>query len=179
MKRRPTLVNGTNRLARAAGLAAMLTAMGNTSSAAQRVWTGTDVYFEKPDSANWSLPEHQDRITGAVWITRANRMGIFNIAQESSYTHYVSPLDTEWATGSAENWQDLTFQAWEDWVGGIPLVYLDVDAVVHLVSDDIYVDIRFVSWTPMASGGGFAYWRAGDPAPLEEASWGRIKAAMK
>lgn len=148
---------------------------------AQQVWSGTTFYFEKPDSANWGDPAYQDRITDDVWITRANRMGIFNIAQEGSFTHDVSPVDTEWATGSATEWETLVFQNWEDWAGsgGIPPATVGVDAVVHLIGDDIYLDIRFESWTSGALGGGFAYWRAADPTPVEETSWGRIKARTR
>lgn len=56
-------------------------------------------FFIKADSADWNLPGNQDRISDAVWITRANQRGIFNIASETSYSSTTSPADTEWAFG--------------------------------------------------------------------------------
>ena len=45
-----------------------------------------------------------------------------------------------------------------------------VDAVVHLITEDIYIDIRFLSWTTGngqggTGGGGFSYMRS-TPAPV-------------
>ena len=41
---------------------------------------GDTVTFTKADSADWTLPENQDRITDNVWITRKHNQSIFNIA---------------------------------------------------------------------------------------------------
>ena len=35
------------------------------------------VVFIKPDSADWTMEEYQDRITDNVWITRKNNQSIF------------------------------------------------------------------------------------------------------
>lgn len=144
---------------------------------AEDVWSGTDFFFEKEDFADPDLAENQDRITDAVWITRDVNRGIYNAAQEGSYTG-DSPADTEWATGNAADWQSLTFTTWFDWHGGPtngPPSVVGVDAVVHLISEDIYIDIRFESWTQGSTGGGFSYSRASDPSPVETTSWGGIK----
>jgi hypothetical protein len=143
---------------------------------AHEVWSGRDFYFEKPPYVNHTLPQNQDRITDAVWITRGNSMGIFNIAQESGYSSFVSPMDTEWASGDAADWQSLTFQTWENWNGRFPPGMVGLNAVVHLISEDIYLDIRFESWTILGAGGGFSYYRAGPgPVSTEASTWGRIK----
>jgi hypothetical protein len=157
-------------------LAALALATGSGSAAAQEVWSGRDVFFQKADYADHTLPQNQDRISDAVRLTRADAQGIFNIAQEGAYIAFVSPADTEWATGDAADWQSLTFQPWQAWNQGYPPGMVGLDAVVHLVSEDIYVDIRFESWTAGGLGGGFSYYRAG-PAPIstEAATWGRIK----
>jgi hypothetical protein len=34
--------------------------------------------------------------------------------------------------------------------------------VVHLITDDIYIDIKFLSWTSGGAGGGFSYERSTD-----------------
>ena len=132
-------------------------------AAAQQVWTGLDFEFQKTDYADWTLPENQDRITEVVWITRANTRGIFNAAQENSY-NASSPADTQWATGSASDYQNLTFTTWFNWVESHPPGTVGVEAVVHLVSDDIYIDIMFTQWTIGGDGGGFTFLRA-VPAP--------------
>jgi hypothetical protein len=156
-----------------------------TPAGAQEVWTGTDLFFEKPAFADWTQPAYQDSITEAVRITRKSLEGIFNIAQEGGYERFVSPVDTEWATGSAADWQSLVFKPWDSWIE-IPALYLvGREAVVHLISDDIYLDIRFESWSigpngGGTGGGGFSYVRASGPeTPVESSSWGAIKARMQ
>lgn len=124
------------------------------------LWTGPKVTFTKANYADWTLPENQDQITPNVWITRANSQGIFNIKSETTF-HYSSPEDTEWAFGKAVDYQTLTFGTWGEWMGWYPLDnMLNRDAVVHLISEDIYLDIKFTAWTPLAKGGGFTYERS-------------------
>jgi hypothetical protein len=128
---------------------------------ATEVWTGLDYTFTKAPFADWTMPANQDQITGNVWITRANTQGLFNIAQEGGYTHFLSPVDTEWAYGDAANYQNLTFADWESWNNANPPSMVGQDAVVHLISDDIYIDIEFTQWSiGGGGGGGFAYMRA-------------------
>lgn len=137
-------------------------------ASALEVWSGRTFTFSKPDSADWTQPQYQDRLTAAVSLTRAHNRGLFNIAQEDGYTPQFSPQDTEWATGDAADWAQLTFAPWQAWNGGVPPGVVGVDAVVHLISDDIYVDIRFESWTAANGGGGFSYTRATAPmVPVE------------
>ncbi len=123
------------------------------------VWTGPTITFTKADFADWTLPENQDRITDGVWITRAGSQGIFNIAVENFYGP-LSPQDTEWAYGHAADYQSLAFAPWVQWHMNNPPSMIGNDAVVHLISEDIYIDIKFLSWTPGAMGGGFSYERS-------------------
>jgi hypothetical protein len=39
---------------------------------------------------------------------------------------------------------------------------MNLDMVVHLITDDIYLDIKFTSWTGGGNGGGFTYERSTD-----------------
>jgi hypothetical protein len=128
------------------------------SAGAQTVWTGPEITFTKPNGANWKLPENQDRITDNVWITRKDAAGIYNIAVEPGFGG-GSPADTEWASGSAADYEDLVFQTWINWVTNCPPCSVNVDAVVHLISEDIYIDIRFTSWS-CCGAGGFSYVRS-------------------
>ncbi len=144
--------------------------IGDAARGTPIIWTGPTITFTKLDGADWTLAANQDRLTANVWITRDGSHGIFNIQQESVFANFVSPLGTAWAYGSAANWATLTFQDWEDWTKvnptdahGDPPFTLNKPAVLHLISEDIYVDIEFTSWTT-GGGGGFSYQRS-TPVP--------------
>lgn len=140
--------------------------------AAPLVYTGNSVSFTKAGFADHTLPVNQDRILSNIHITRAATQGIFNIAQEASFASGTSPLGTAWAfvnnnptaTLSASNWAMLTFEDWttaNGGAGGGPPATVGQDAVLHLVEQDIYLDIRFTSWgSGFSQGGGFGYDRA-------------------
>lgn len=146
-----------------AALAAGALALAGVAAAhATQVWSGRTHFFSKADLADWTLPANQDRITDLVWITRANSRGLFNIAQETGYIG-TSPAGTEWATGNAVDHASLAFAPWVTWAGNNPPGTVGVDAVVHLIADDVYLDIRIDSWSSFASGGGFSYTRAEKP----------------
>jgi hypothetical protein len=129
---------------------------------AQTIWTGPTMIFTKADNVDWTLQENQDRITPNVWITRANSQGIFNIVTEAGYQEKFSPQDTRWAFGTTDNYQTLSYDPWEETIGTPPQM-MDQDMVVHLMSDDIYIDIKFTVWTGGANGGGFTYERSTSP----------------
>jgi hypothetical protein len=138
------------------------------AACAQEVYTGLDVEFAKGGFADITLPENQDRITDLVWITRGNAQGIFNIAQEESFQDQgipsPSPVGTRWAVGSAADWASLLFGTWGDVHGGKPPSLVGQDLVMHLVDDDIYIDVRFTAWGQgPPAGGSFAYRRSAIP----------------
>ena len=138
----------------------------NTCIFSQVIWDGPTTTFTKADFANWELAENQDRITSNVWITRQDTQGIFNRSQETFYSS-SSPKDTEWAVGTTSNLGSLTFYSWS----GVPVsppARVGLNMVVHLISDGIYIDIKFTSWTQGSppggnNGGGFSYQRSTDP----------------
>ena len=39
---------------------------------------------------------------------------------------------------------------------------MNLDMVVHLITEDIYIDIKFTAWTGGGNGGGFTYERSTD-----------------
>ena len=141
------------------------------------VWQGPSITFTKAPNADWTLPENQDQITPNVAITRANLRGIFNIAQESEFSKTTpissspSPVDTEWAFGTTNEIGTLSFETWVVWNGAFPPDMVGQNAVLHLISEDIYLDIRFTSWGEgAASGGGFSYVRSTPNTPVPEPS---------
>ena len=160
-----------------AGAAAFLY-LGSGASAVE-IWSGLDHYFEKPDWADWNLPENQDYFTDNVIITRQDYEGIFNIAVENYYNFDWSPADTEWAFSGfngnitwnagegAEQYQNLVFDYWVWALEWYPAYNFEgTPGVVHLISEDIYVDILCESWTSgMEGGGGGFAWYRGVPAP--------------
>ena len=137
---------------------------------AATVWNGPKVVFSKANGASPTQAANQDRLTANVWLTRGSSQGIYNAARESTFTRFASPADTEWATGTTANYQTLSYTDWDSWAGslGKPPATVGVNAVLHLKTDDIYVDIKFLSWSQTPpSGDGFSYERssAGTVAP--------------
>ena len=161
--------------------AVLLVTLAAPFANATEVWTGRTFGFTKAPFANSSLAANQDRITPTCWITRANTMGIFNKALESAYTHNVSPTNTTWATGDAVNHASLTFTDWETWTAMNPPATIGVNACMHIVDADIYLDIKFTSWGELTGGGGaFSYQRALPPVvPTRQQTWGRIKSLYR
>ncbi|MEP1035499.1 choice-of-anchor D domain-containing protein [Ekhidna sp.] len=147
----------------------------------------SEVLFEKEDYADWTLEVNQDRITDNIWITRANERGLFNIAQETSYTNGsrdriaieieipeendASPLGTLWSNNATyDQSEESNYDSWRDAADGSP-DNLPGNTLSMLVTDeDRYFDVEFLSWTAgeccgNPNGGGFAYRR------YETVSW--------
>ncbi|MCA9294053.1 MAG: hypothetical protein KDA20_09590 [Phycisphaerales bacterium] len=151
----------SRRLCLAAGGIAFLAAGSN----AQTVYSGYDVAFTKAGFANPSLPANQDAITAGVAITRGSTAGIYNAVVQASYS-LGGPADTEWAFGTTANWSTLTYDVWVNTVASSPPSSVGQNMVVHLISEDIYLDIRFTAWgVGPSAGGSFSYVRSAIPAP--------------
>jgi hypothetical protein len=155
-------------------------AIGWLAPAAQAVdiWSGLTKTFTKPDGADGLDPAFQDVLTPGVIFAREGTGGIFNAAVEPNFLRTVSPEFTEWATDLmpgnageaivATNWADLTFDVFTDAYGGaVGFNGPGRNAVVHLVFEDIYLDLRITNWTDghQIPSGGFSYMRAEPPAP--------------
>jgi glucose/arabinose dehydrogenase len=127
------------------------------------IWTGPPMIFTKLAGTDPTQSTNQDQITPNVWLTRGDVQGLYNIKTEAFFTHFLSPADTEWADGTTAN-TNLSYTDWNTWAkithGGPPNT-VGVNAVVHLISDDIFIDISFTSWD--LAGSGFAYQRSTPP----------------
>lgn len=155
--------------------ALLLAAAPGPAARATTVWSGPAVTFEKPAFANPADPASQDRLTDGVALTRSYTQGLYNAAVESGYGS-GSPAGTQWAWTlnnpgldpgdlTAANHASLEFDPWRDAHGGDPPATLGLPGVVHLVEEDIYLDIQFTSWGVGAGdGGSFAYVRS-SPVP--------------
>ena len=106
-------------------------------------------------------PANQDRLTSRVWLTRDQSEGLFNAVTESSYDMgpNTDPTDTEWSYGSINNYASLTYTTWAGMSTNKPPTMVNRPAVLHLITDDIYLSITFNFWGSKASGG-FAYLRS-------------------
>ena len=123
------------------------------------IWSGATVSFSKPDGGDPELPANQDRLTSNVWITRDNDGGqIYNIAKESAANKQTSPAETEWAIGNISQLSTLSFNNFRTAVGK-PKDVVGKNLALHLKLEDIYLSIKFTSWSEKQKGG-FAYERS-------------------
>ena len=124
------------------------------------IWSGETITFTKQDGSDPNDEANQDRLTASVWITRGNDGGqIYNIAEENDASKNSSPSGTLWAEGTTADIESLTFRTFRDGIGGKPKTNLiGKDLVLHLVEDNVYLDIRFTSWST-GQKGGFSYTR--------------------
>ena len=124
-----------------------------------KIWTGALKTFVKGDEMDPKNQLNQDRITDNVWITRGNDGGqIYNVAKESNDNKTQSPIGTQWALGTLDKVNDLNFKNFRAAVSS-PKNVVGKDLVVHLTDDDIYLSIKFKSWS-QAKKGGFSYERS-------------------
>lgn len=134
----------------------------------QTIWNGPTMTFTKDDYANQNLEANQDRITSNVWLTRGDNGQLYNAKTESDSTKSSSPDDTEWAFGTTSNLSSLIFATFRGTTSK-PKNAVGRDMVLHLINDNIYIDIKITSWTSGQSsgngnGGGFSYQRSTDPS---------------
>ena len=127
------------------------------------IWNGNTITFTKADGANPEEEANQDRITDNIWITRGNDGGqIFNIKTETSYNKTDSPVGTKWAVGTLDEIETLTFKKFRAAVEKPNSSLVGKNLVMYLEEDDIYLSIKFTSWSEQKNGG-FAYERSTKP----------------
>jgi hypothetical protein len=162
-------------IARSTVILALLAGFVSTASA--EVWTGPTMTFAKAGSDDPALPENQDQLTPNVAITRQSFGGLFNAVTESTFNRDISPADTAWAFSELDgNPAGIAFNAeicaaaggtcqFSNWwnaqgPGSQGGNLVGRPAVVHLLSDDIYLDLMFTEWANASSGGDMAYERS-------------------
>ena len=133
-------------------LAVLVATQVATVAKAATIWNGPPITA--------SDATEPDKITANVWITRGGSQGLYNAATEAGFTHFFSPADTEWADGTTANYSTLSYTDWNTWaknIHGGPPNTVGVQAVMHLITDDIYIDVTFTSWS---IGSSWSYQRA-------------------
>ncbi|MCX6804285.1 MAG: hypothetical protein NTY48_07020 [Candidatus Diapherotrites archaeon] len=124
---------------------------GDSVMTVSPVSNGT-VYFTRE---NYGV--QQDCITQNVCIARGNIKGLYNSIREGEYSSNT-PSDTEWYFGG-DCVNGLTFKTWINAVNNNPQGSINVSACLHLISDNMYFNIKFTSFTGSNGGGGFSYVR--------------------
>ena len=128
-----------------AGLVILLLA-AVTALQAATIWDGPLITYAQPGT-DPTQSANQDPLTANVVITRFANQGIFNIVNEAAYIKHTSPTDTEWAVGDLSNATNLTYTTWQLVDGfGKPVLNLPgQQLVLHLISDDIYLSVKFTA----------------------------------
>ena len=114
-------------------------------------------FFMKESGADESLEANQDRISGEVWLTRANSNGVFNAFEESSYSGSTSTV--EWARGTTAEASPGDYTSFKNALDNVGGEILTTTLSLHLIAEDRYFDIVFETWDTNQSGGGFSYTR--------------------
>ena len=119
---------------------------------------GEVVVFIKLDSADWTLPQNQDRIADSVWITRKHNQSIFNIALEMGMTNN-SPFNTLWSRNSIINTDMGDFTTFRSMNDNNPQSLIGDTVSLYLPDYGMYFNVIFSSFSGGNSGGGFSYSR--------------------
>ena len=132
---------------------------GDPPPAEPTLWNGPAITFTKADGADPADPANQDALTDLVILTRGDRGSLFNAVTETAATS-SSPAGTEWAQGTTDALDGLTFAPLKAAANNNMRNVPGTAFVLHLIDEDIYIDVTFLTWTPGNSGGGFSYERS-------------------
>lgn len=140
----------------------------STPAKSATIWSGPVTNFTQ------NSPSPADSLTAAVALSRGGNGPMFNSAAGETSSDYVtSPANTEWAFGSLSNATNgtLTYQSFaairNAAAPNLSAAILNQPMVLHLISEDIYLSVKFTAWGRFFAGG-FAYQRstpAAAPSP--------------
>lgn len=145
---------------------------------AATVWTSADsrvstITFAKPPFVDHQDPRYQNHVSRSVIIAREDDHGIFNaLAPTGPQLRRggdATVTGTRWAfagrrgnpIGSAfdaRHFENLNFTSWGLAHGASPVSVIGLPAVLHLVEENIYLDLRMTHWG--RGDGAFSYERA-------------------
>ena len=123
----------------------------------------TPVRFTKVANADWRLAENQDQITPNVWLTRANEGLLFN-ARIEDRPNGAGPSGTKWFLGRLEDYTEeqlftLEFRSLKNAAGSRMKDTPGKTFIVHLVEDNVFIELTFHAWGNKSEGAGFSYSR--------------------
>ena len=126
-----------------------------TNLKAQTIWDSGSYTFTK------TAVGQKDSLTPQTALTRGSSAQLFNIFSESAANQgdcSWTPGNTQWAYGSIANWRTLTYMNLWDLHGCNPPTMIGQPMVLHLLAEDIYLQITFSDWQ-QGGGGNFTYTR--------------------
>jgi hypothetical protein len=132
------------------------------------VWNTGSFTFAKP-------PGTQDCITPQTCLTRITVL--YNSVTGTVSGHqpcpgYTGPSNTEWAYGNISQWSTLTYNKLFNVNACSPPSMVDHPMVLHLISENIYLQVTFTSW--FSADSGFSYVRTTAAAPTQASITGRL-----
>jgi hypothetical protein len=115
---------------------------------AQTYWTGSSINFTNPGTGA------TDVLTPNVTLTRGTSGGgLYNSAMEGSAVSGISPVGTEWGVGTLagymSNTGSVTFGPCPLEAGMSPPSKVGTTYVVHLKTDNIYLQLKLTGWGGM------------------------------
>jgi hypothetical protein len=122
---------------------------------AQTIWDSGTFTFTK------TAVGQKDSLSPNTALTRGFNLQLFNIFSESGGNNgdcSWTPGNTQWAYGSIANWRTLTYMNLWNLHGCNPPSMVGQPMVLHLLAEDIYLQITFSYWQ-QGGGGNFTYTR--------------------
>ena len=123
----------------------------------QTIWNTGSLTFTK------TAPFQQDCITPNVCLTRGAFSVIYNEVTENFLDGdgdcTWTPGGTEWAFGTIANWSTLTYQPLYVLHGCAPPTMVNQPMVLHLIQDNIYLQLTFSFWGGSSANGNYTYTR--------------------
>ena len=124
------------------------------------LWEGTALTFSKANGGDPTQSENQDRITANVWLTRGDLGILYNAVTEGAANNDSSPAGTEWAQGTFADLEMMEFTNFRAACpNNKPKNVVGIPMVVHLIQDDVYIELTITSWA-QGKLGGFTYQRS-------------------
>lgn len=124
------------------------------------LWEGATLTFTKPNGGDPTQSENQDRISDTVWLTRGDEGILYNAVTEGTAINNSSPAGTEWAQGTFADLEMMEFTNFRSACpNNKPKNVVGIPMVVHLIQDDVYIEITITSWA-QGKVGGFTYQRS-------------------
>jgi len=108
---------------------------------ASTIWNGPSIGFYHTQENLLA-----DQLTSGVSLTRGASGGLYNAVTEAGAVSGISPKDTQWAIGTLANFNTLTYGPCPLEAGGHPPGYVGTTFVVHLINEDIYLQLTLTNW---------------------------------
>jgi len=152
-------------------LTALFLAITVLPGVASTFWTGSTISFTH-DAFSSTVDELTTSHVGSdstnnVWLTRGTSKPLYNAAAEPAWNGTTSPVNTQWATNfgafpvTLANTNVLQYDTFDNVVGqpgNTPENSVGGTFFVHIISDDIYLELTLTAWG-MSDGGSFSYTR--------------------